>query len=317
MCGLTRSPRSGGSGGGLHDRECLLTGQAPAAIAEEQRAAALRRHVAGSQQCRSRLRQPAPEPVERHVADRNEPLAVALADDPHEATVQRELLAVEAERLADPQARGVEELEERSGAEVRRGLEEPFDLRDGEGLRQEPRLARQVDVLGDVDSDEPLAEREPVEAADARRPPPQARGGEARVARPAAFRPRGQVAERGVLAAGPLAGGAARRGKVREVGAVGPDRRRGEAALDAEVRQEVGDRSIEGRGGHVGRQPCAADADRQASARSSSSRAEASDVVPPAAPPSIWASSTIRPSWSSSTTSVTVRPSRSRFEIWK
>jgi hypothetical protein len=39
--------------------------------------------------------------------------------------------------------------------------------------------------------------------------------------------------------------------------------------------------------------------------------------VPGAVPPIIWASSTIRPSWSSRRTSVTVRPSRSRFAIWK
>ena len=55
----------------------------------------------------------AAEPVERDVADGHEPLLVALADDPDEAAVEREVLRVEAERLADPQAGRVEQLEQR------------------------------------------------------------------------------------------------------------------------------------------------------------------------------------------------------------
>ena len=52
------------------------------------------------------------ELVERHLADRHEPLLVALADHPHERAVEREVLAVEPDRLAHPQAGGVEQLEQ-------------------------------------------------------------------------------------------------------------------------------------------------------------------------------------------------------------
>ena len=45
---------------------------------------------------------------------------VALADDPDEPTVDREVLAIEPERLAHPQPGRVKELKERPGAKVRR-----------------------------------------------------------------------------------------------------------------------------------------------------------------------------------------------------
>ena len=58
-------------------------------------------------------------------------------------------------------------------------LEERLDLGDVEGLGQESRLARQVEVGGDVDADQALAEGEPVEAANARGAAAEAGGGKA------------------------------------------------------------------------------------------------------------------------------------------
>src|SRR6185295_6563837 len=90
----------------------LLTSEPPTPIAEEEGAAAERGDVAESEQRDARAVDPAPEPVERHVAHRHEPLLIALADDPDEGSVDRQVLSVEPDRLADPQAGGVEELEE-------------------------------------------------------------------------------------------------------------------------------------------------------------------------------------------------------------
>ncbi len=318
VCGLIRSPSPAALRSGLDDAEALLPGEPPAAVADEQRPSPIRRHVADRQERRPALRQPPVQPVERHVADRHEPLAVALADDPDECPVDRQLLHVEPERLADPQPGRVEELEERPAAEIRRRLEEPVDLVDRERLREQPGLARQVDVLGDVDADQPLAEREAVEAADARRTSAERGRGEARIVRPAAARPRGEIAERRIRRPVPLGGAAPGGREVVEVAAVGANRGRREPSLGPEIRQEVGDGAIErGRGRHVRRQPRVAAAARQPSARSRSSPAEATAVDPPPLPVSIWASSPILPSRSSAVTSVTVRPSRSRFVIWK
>ena len=90
------SAEAGGPGRRPDDRERLLPGEPAAAIAEEQRPAALGRRLAELEQRRPALVEPPPQPVERDVADRHEPLAVALADDPDEAAVERQVLAVEA-----------------------------------------------------------------------------------------------------------------------------------------------------------------------------------------------------------------------------
>ncbi len=194
------------------------------------------------------------EPVERDVAHRDQPLAIALADDPDEPAVERQLLDVEPERLADPEAGGVEQLEERPSAEIGRRLEQPIDLIDGQRLRQQAGLAWQVDVLGDVDADQPLPETEAVEAADARGPAAKARRSEARIVPPAAARPRREIAQRRVRRPIPLGGAAPGGREVVEVAAVCADGRRGEAALDAEVGEEVVDRAVERRSGrHVRR----------------------------------------------------------------
>src|SRR6476659_4222659 len=92
------------------DRERLLPGEPSATVAEEQWPAMADRRVAQVEQQRPALVEPAPEPVDRDVADRHEPFAIALPDDPHEAAVEREVLDVESRRLADPEPRGVEQL---------------------------------------------------------------------------------------------------------------------------------------------------------------------------------------------------------------
>ena len=88
---------------------------------------------------------PARQPVEGDVADRHQPLLVALADDPDERAVGREVLAVESDRLADPQPGRVEQLQQGPVAQAAglRGrlvagrLEQALGLRDGQRLGQE------------------------------------------------------------------------------------------------------------------------------------------------------------------------------------
>ena len=105
-CGpLDRSPR-------------LLAREPAASVAEEERPTAIRGHVADREQRRSRTVDPAREPVEGDVADRHQALLVALADDPDEGAVGREVLAIEPDRLADPQAGGIQQLEQGPVAEA-------------------------------------------------------------------------------------------------------------------------------------------------------------------------------------------------------
>ena len=82
---------------GLDRAPCLLPRQAAATLA---RGTPVRRvagcDVAERQEPRPRAVEPSPEPVEGHVADRDEPLLVALADDAHEPAVDREVLACRA-----------------------------------------------------------------------------------------------------------------------------------------------------------------------------------------------------------------------------
>ena len=86
-----------GAGGRALDRgPGLLAGQPAASIAQEERPAADRRDVVERDEGRPRTVDPAGQPVERDLADRDEPLLVALADDPDERAVD----------VADPRGRG-------------------------------------------------------------------------------------------------------------------------------------------------------------------------------------------------------------------
>ena len=176
----------------------------------------------------------------RLLADRHEPLLVALADDPHERAVERQVLAVEPERLADPQPGGVQQLEQRRVARTGRGgrvrAAGPPPRR--QRVRQPPALAWQVEVRRDVDVDEPLAVGEPVEALERRRPAAQAGRGERRG--PSARRPLGRASgrpgrRRRHRPSAPRPPARPARREVVEVGAIGADRGRRQAALDVEV----------------------------------------------------------------------------------
>ena len=100
---------------------------------------------------------------------------------------------------------------------------------------------------GDVDADQAFAEGEPVEALERGRSAAEARGREAGIQAPAAAGARGEVAERRLRAARPVARRAPRVRVVGEVRAVGADRRGGQAALGREERQVGINRSIETR----------------------------------------------------------------------
>src|SRR3954471_12781191 len=137
---------------------------------------------------RSDVAEVAAEPLDRHVADRHEPLLVALADDPNERAVERQVLAVEPQRLRDPDPGRVQELEQGSVTDregrVRyarrlgrlpaslpgRRLQQPVNLVDRQRLGQPAWLAWQVQVPRHVAPDRALAVRKAVETADRRSP---------------------------------------------------------------------------------------------------------------------------------------------------
>ena len=233
---------------------------------------------------------PALEPVDRHVADRHEPLLVALADDAHEPAVHREVLGVQPDGLADAQAGGVEELQERPVAQserVRRligivaagGLEQGLGLGDGQRLGQQPRLSRQVEVRRHVHRDPPLAIGEPVE--------PLQRGGaaaQAGGARPGSpGRPRRACDARYETAASAdrsHPGAHSLRANSREVVAVRADRGVGQPAFHGPG--AIGTRRWPPRACRAGLIRPSPTLPRQASARSSSSRAAARPAAAPA-----------------------------------
>ena len=156
---------------------------------------------------------------------------------------------------------------------------------------------------------------------------------------------RGRLAPRRVRAArwrraasGPSAqrsGDASPRREVGEIAAVGPDRRGRQAALDPQVGQVVLDRPLErrraGRHGHgtgaaagISRRPRTAPATprpaRAARGRTPGPRAGRASAGPSAVVSTRRASGRARrsgPRDRAGSTSVTVRPSRSRFAIWK
>ena len=75
-------------------------------------------------------------------------------------------------------------------------VEQPRDLVHGQRLGKEPRLARKVEMRGDVAADQALAETEAVEALEGGCPPAEAGRREARIVRPTAPRASGEVVER-------------------------------------------------------------------------------------------------------------------------
>ena len=244
------------------------------------------------------------------------------------AAVERQVLAVEAERLADPQPGRVQQLEQRAVARLGPGrrragrLEQPLDLVDRQRLGQQARWRGRSRWAATSTVDQPLAVGEPVEALERRRAAAQAGRREARARRAgrAASGPRGS--RRRHPATPPSrrrrAEAAAKSLEVRR-GRRGSSRRRrprshaqvGEVVLDRPSQAVAVTGSVAA--APTPRRPAAP---RHASARSSSSRAGARvAAVPGARRRASAASSTIRPSRSRRSTSVTVRPSRSRFAI--
>ena len=163
------SIEAGHARGALDGRPGLLSRQAAAAGRHEERIAA-RGGGASRQRGWPHFAVVAAEPFEGNLAHRHHPLLVALPDDPHETTLEGEILAVQAECLADPQAGRVQQLEERTvseacgrgsrpGVETRVAgalpqselgrtdrLEHALDLLNGQDLREVATLARKIDV---------------------------------------------------------------------------------------------------------------------------------------------------------------------------
>ncbi len=247
MCGLTRPSRPAAARGTGHDGPRGLTGETTTPIAQEQRPTADRLDMAALEEAGARALEPGHEPIEGHLADRDQSLLVALADDPDERTVEREILAVEPDRLADPQAGGIQQLEQRPIADptLRRSLQQAFHLADIERVRQASALTGQVEVRRDVHVDEALTEGEAVEALERGRAPTQARRGQAGLAATTTLRPVGEIAHgrvggpgpRGVIAKGPP--------EVPQIAAVCLDGRRRQPAFHVQVGQVVLDGPIE------------------------------------------------------------------------
>ena len=324
MCGLilpAQSRRRASPTGRSAQR--LLPGEPAAAVAEEQRpatrdrrrgparaaAAAARRASAASQSSAtsptgtSRSRSPFP-------MTRTKPPSSERSS------------TIEPDRLADPQAR------RRTAARAAPGRAG----RSGRGLERAPRPPRPSSVSGsrrgwrgrsmcwrDVDADQALAVGEPVEAPDARRASPERwSGARPGSPRPAAPRPGREVADGRVRRAIPAGGRAARR---REV-ARGRRGRRAivagdEAALDAEVGR--GSRRSPGRGGVAGRHVSPT---RRGPSRHASRAVE--QLAAPRRARRLRAAAEHRGELDdparrgrARSTSVTVRPSRSRFAIRK
>src|SRR5215218_5291106 len=101
-------------GEAAQDQECAGTRQRPALGVEEQLVPVALVEV------RPAAAQVAPERIGGAAAERHDPLLAALADRANEPFLQVDPIAFEADRLADPQARAVEQLDERAVAEVAR-----------------------------------------------------------------------------------------------------------------------------------------------------------------------------------------------------
>ncbi|BDZ58645.1 hypothetical protein GCM10025872_23020 [Barrientosiimonas endolithica] len=97
----------------VHDLAHLPRVDPAAAPAEEDRGLALPRHELGTS-----AHQPGLDRLGGGHAERDGALLVALAGDAHRALVAIEVVDVEADELADPDAAGVEQLEHRAVAQV-------------------------------------------------------------------------------------------------------------------------------------------------------------------------------------------------------
>ena len=181
-----------------HRRPGRLARQPAAAIAEEQRSAADRRHVAARERGRAAAR-PARRRASRGRPRRSgtrrslSPLPMTRTNAPSSDRSSRSSPIASLTRR--PAAYSSSSSARSRTPPLGGGLEEALHLADVERVREAPALAGQVEVGRDVDLDEALAEREPVEALERGGASSEAGRGEARLARggPAACGPRGSA----------------------------------------------------------------------------------------------------------------------------
>ena len=191
--------------------------------------------------------------VEGGLAERDEAALLPLAEGGDEALLPVDVGELEADDLADAQARGVEDVEDGAVAQAADalalgGVEDAGDLLDDEDLGEAAGDPGAVDQGARVGGEGALAEEEAGEAAD---------GGEVAGGGPGAEALAAEGHEvggdEGVVDAGPV-GDAVLLGvgaELGEVDGVGRDALRGERALDAEVVQVGVDPGVEVHGGRV------------------------------------------------------------------
>ena len=211
---------AGPSGRALDRGPRLLAGQPPAAIAEEQRAAAKRarrgraraaRRAARAIQRPSQSSATSPTGTSRSLS----PLPMTRTNAPSTDRSSRSspiasLIRRPAAYRSSSRARSRRAWPGRAGwplggvEVVAAGrLQQSIDLLDRQRLGQQPGRSRQVQVRRDVDADQPLAVGEAVEALERGRATPKAARGEAGVAATAAPGPCREVADRRVRASPP------------------------------------------------------------------------------------------------------------------
>src|SRR3954464_15599243 len=123
---------------------CVALDDVPEGLARHAIAAASRKQVIGlalEQDLRARSARELTEPANGFLAERNEPLAIALAEDTDHALVQVHLAGPQVHELRNAQARGVQHLEHATIAVAerivhRRSGEQRFDFLFREALRQ-------------------------------------------------------------------------------------------------------------------------------------------------------------------------------------
>ena len=116
------------------------------------------------------------QPFHRFVAQRNQALAVALADHAHHALGEIDLIVLQADELRDPQSRRIQYFEHGAVAmpqriRYRRRLEQRIDLGFGERFRQRPADFRHGDLRGRIELDQTLANHEAEKAPKTRQLP--------------------------------------------------------------------------------------------------------------------------------------------------
>ncbi len=112
-------------------------------------------------------------PVLRLVAERDQPLAIALADDAEDALVQIDLTQLEVDQLRDAHTGGVQHLEHRAIAVTERvGYlgrgKQGLDVLLAQRLRQRPPDLGHRDIDRGVRADDALAQQVAIEAPEAR-----------------------------------------------------------------------------------------------------------------------------------------------------